>query len=91
MNYCANCIELRQLDLQRNQLCGAVPASIGKLQNLLYLNIKDNPQLTGRLPLPQLLSLSKLNRLSLVHCNFVDTDYALEALKTHLPRCKVWI
>lgn len=83
--------ELRQLDLQRNQLSGAVPPSIGRLQNLLYLNIKDNQSLSGRLPLTQLLSLNKLNRLSLVHCNFVDTDYAVEALKQHLPRCKVWI
>ena len=77
--------------MQRNLLSGAVPTSIGRLQNLLYLNIKDNQHLTGRLPLTQLLSLNKLNRLSLVHCNFQDTDYALEALKAHLPRCKVWI
>jgi hypothetical protein len=72
-------------------LSGSLPASIGSLQNLLYLNIKDNPHLSGRLPVPQLLSLHRLNRLSLVHCNFTDTDHALEALKVHLPRCKVWI
>lgn len=72
-------------------ISGSLPSTIGNLQNLLYLNIKDNPQLTGRLPLLQLLSLSKLNRLSLVHCSFAETDHALEALRMHLPRCKVWI
>lgn len=79
------------MDLQRNQLSGPLPSSIGALQNLLYLNMKDNQQLTGRLPLPELLSLTKLNRLSLVHCNFHNTDHAQAMLSQHLPRCKVWI
>ena len=55
------------------------------------LIIKDNVHLTGVLPLPELLSLSRLNRLSLVHCNFHNADEALEQLSVHLPRCKVWI
>lgn len=84
-------VELRQLDLQRNQLTGSLPRAIGKLQNLLYLNIKDNSQLGGRLPLNELISLHKLNRLSLVHCNFADSEVALEALKLALPRCKIWL
>ena len=32
--------ELRQLDLQRNNLCGVVPPTVGCLSNLLYLNLK---------------------------------------------------
>lgn len=86
-----NLKELRQLDLQRNQFYGGLPKSIGLLENLLYLNIKDNEGLCGQLPLEQLLSLSRLNRLSLVHCNFQDTEMVLQTMKTHLPRCKVWI
>jgi Leucine-rich repeat (LRR) protein len=84
-------IELRQLDLQRNQLTGVIPRSVGRLENLLYLNIKDNPQLGGRVPVLELSRLTKLNRLSLVHCNFVDSDAALETLRDNLPRCKIWI
>lgn len=83
--------ELRQLDLQKNHLEGSIPRSIGRLENLLYLNIKDNEHLTGRLPLSELLSLTKLNRLSLVHCDFVDVHIALDALKSQLPRCKIWV
>ena len=83
--------ELRQLDLQRNNLVGTLPASIGQLQNLLYLNIKDNEHLSGRLPLQELMSLVKLNRLSLVHCSFQDTENDVEVLRNHLPRCKIWI
>jgi hypothetical protein len=83
--------ELRQLDLQKNFLSGTIPRSIGNLDNLLYLNIKDNEHLTGRLPLAELLSLTKLNRLSLVHCDFTDTQTAVATLKAQLPRCKIWI
>jgi len=83
--------ELRQLDLQRNNLMGSIPGCIGNLENLLYLNVKENIRLGGRLPVEDLLRLNKLNRLSLVQCNFIDTEYALDRLKTHLPRCKVWI
>eukprot|EP01036_Dinobryon_divergens_P022469 gene22469-30726_t len=90
-NWIGNLTELRQLDLQRNMLSGTVPRTIGRLENLLYLNIKDNVHLTGVLPMPELLSLSRLNRLSLVHCNFHNADEALEQLSVHLPRCKVWI
>ena len=79
------------MDLQRNMFTGTIPRSIGRLQNLLYLNIKDNEQLSGALPLKELLSLSKLNRLSLVHCNFINAEEASEQLNIHLPRCKVWI
>ncbi len=43
-------LELRQLDLQRNNICGVIPSSIGKLTNLLYLNLKDNQNLCGPLP-----------------------------------------
>jgi hypothetical protein len=83
--------ELRQLDLQRNLLHGNLPKAIGKLENLLYLNVKDNIGLGGRLPLAELLCLTKLNRLSLVHCDFHDTDIVMEAMKIALPRCKIWI
>lgn len=83
--------ELRQLDLQRNNLTGSIPPTIGKLENLLYLNVKDNHALGGKLPLLELLSLSKLNRLSLVHCSFQDAEVVLEAMKVSLPRCKIWV
>lgn len=84
-------IELRQLDLQRNHLHGGLPDSIGNLSNLLYLNLKDNEGLNGHLPVHQMASLTKLNRLSLVHCNFVNAQAAVDALQAHLPRCKIWI
>ena len=90
-DWISNLTELRQLDLQRNKLTGTLPISIGNLQNLLYLNIKDNEKMTGELPLEELLLLTKLNRLSLVHCHFQNSLYALEEMKIHLPRCKVWI
>jgi Leucine-rich repeat (LRR) protein len=77
--------------LQRNSLSGSIPRSVGLLDNLLYLNIKDNEALSGRLPLNELMSLTKLNRLSLVHCNFQDAEADVETLKAALPRCKIWI
>jgi len=83
--------ELRQLDLQRNGLQGRIPTSVGKLQNLLYLNLKDNPYLNGELPLREIVKLTKLNRLSLVHCQFTNAELAMEELQTQLPRCRVWI
>lgn len=83
--------ELRQLDLQNNQLCGELPSSVGNLRNLLYLNLKDNTRLGGSLPVRPLLQLSKLNRLSLVHCGFEDSRTVVEQFKAVLPRCKVWI
>jgi hypothetical protein len=92
IHHCYVCAaELRQLDLQRNKLSGTIPPSVGRLHNLLYLNIKDNEHMTGELPLEELLLLTKLNRLSLVHCHFQNAVYALEEMKIHLPRCKVWI
>lgn len=91
VHFCFFNIELRQLDLQRNQLTGIIPRSVGRLENLLYLNIKDNPSLGGRVPVQELGRLTKLNRLSLVHCNFSDGDAALEVLRESLPRCKIWI
>lgn len=90
-HYYVYATELRQLDLQRNKLSGTIPPSVGRLHNLLYLNIKDNEHMTGELPLEELLLLTKLNRLSLVHCRFQNAVYALEEMKIHLPRCKVWI
>lgn len=68
-----------------------MPASIGRLRNLLYFNIKDNPNLGGRLPVQELANLARLNRLSLVHCGFDDRETALNALRNALPRCKIWI
>ena len=41
--------ELRQLDVQSNNLSGRIPSSIGNLSNLLYLNVKDNAKLNGEL------------------------------------------
>ena len=83
--------ELRQLDLQRNTIMGVIPPEIGQLTNLLYLNLKDNEYLSGTLPVSQLANLTKLNRLSLVHCGFVDTQESVRQLQIHLPRCKIWI
>lgn len=90
-NWIGNLKELRQLDLQKNQLSGIIPSTIGQLSNLLYLNVKDNYLLGGKLPLLEILSLTKLNRLSLVHCSFEDTEMIIEAIKLSLPRCKVWV
>ncbi|RYH32302.1 hypothetical protein EON65_00790 [archaeon] len=84
-------LELRQLDMQRNNLSGALPSSIGRLTQLLYLNLKDNVLLSGRLPLPELSTLFKLSRLSLVHCSFENKDEAREILRSALPRCKIWM
>lgn len=85
------CVELRQLDIQRNYLHGAIPWSIGRLHNMLYLNLKDNEELSGSVPLNQLRHLSKLNRLSLVHCSFDNVEETVEFVKAELPRCKLWI
>lgn len=81
--------ELRQLDLQRNNLRGPIPSSIGKLKNILYLNFKDNSGLNGPLPVGALSRLVKLNRLSLVHCNFTPDAEALHELQSKLPRYDV--
>jgi Leucine-rich repeat (LRR) protein len=83
--------ELRQLDLQRNQMSGVLPASLGNCTNLLYLNLKDNTGLCGLLPISSLARLTRLNRLSLVHCSFSNTDAAAAQLEILLPRCKLWI
>ena len=81
---------LRQLDMQQNQLCGIIPYDIDKLQNLLYLNCKDNNGLGGTLPVEQLSRLSKLNRLSIVNTDILTSPSLLRALQQNLPRCKVW-
>lgn len=84
--------ELRQLDLQHNNLTGTLPQSISKLTNVLYLNLKDNLQLGGMLPVPALGQLTKLNRLSLVHCSFETNETnSIPQLQALLPRCKIWI
>lgn len=83
--------ELRQLDLQHNQIHGAIPQSISFCQNLLYLNLKDNVYLSGPLPIQSLGRLTKLNRLSLVHCSFTNADEANDELRRLLPRCKIWL
>jgi Leucine-rich repeat (LRR) protein len=82
--------ELRQLDLQHNELGGVIPTSISQCSNLLYLNLKDNGGLCGILPIQSFARLRKLNRLSLVNCNFNNTDEANQELQQLLPRCKVW-
>ena len=82
---------MRQLDLQRNNITNSLPLSIGRLHNLLYLNVKDNENLGGILPIKELASLTKLNRLSLVHCNFDRPEESVERLQAKLPRCKIWI
>ena len=83
--------ELRQLDLQHNQIYGSIPTNISSCQNLLYLNLKDNLYLSGPLPTQSLARLTKLNRLSLVHCSFTNVSEASEELRHALPRCKIWL
>lgn len=83
--------ELRQLDLQRNNITGTLPEAVSSLTNLLYLNVKDNIELGGSLPIGALSQLTKLNRLSLVHCSFVDAADSTVLLQGRLPRCRIWI
>lgn len=83
--------ELRQLDLQRNNFRGTLPPTIGNLSNILYLNLKDNHELHGPLPVLQLARLTKLNRLSLVHCRFNAGEDVVNDLQSRLPRCRVWV
>ncbi len=83
--------ELRQLDLQRNYFTGRLPGNISELDNLLYLNVKDNVGITGEIPVDSLAKMSKLNRLSLVHCSFVNISDAAALLQEKLPRCRVWV
>ena len=83
--------ELRQLDLQHNQIYGAIPTNISSCQNLLYLNLKDNLYLSGPLPTESLARLTKLNRLSLVHCSFTNVNESSEELRQALPKCKIWL
>ena len=90
-SWIGNLKELRQLDLQRNFFTGTFAVSICSLSNLLYLNLKDNETLGGRLPLAEMGALTKLNRLSLVHCNFDDQQNSLDYLSQSLTRCKIWI
>jgi Leucine-rich repeat (LRR) protein len=84
-------LELRQVDMQRNMIVGNIPDAIGSCHSLLYLNLKDNEGLCGAIPVQALARLTKLNRLSLVHCNFTITTQALANLQTALPRCKIWV
>lgn len=83
--------ELRQLDLQRNSITGTLPETLSLLSNLLYLNVKDNLDLGGSIPLDALSKLTKLNRLSLVHCSFNEPAASAEVLQGRLPRCRIWI
>ncbi len=84
--------ELRQLDLQRNSMTGTIPSQISHLTELLYLNLKDNEGMNGVLPISALVQLTKLNRLSLVHCNFSNsTQENTNLMQIHLPRCKIWL
>lgn len=53
--------------------------------------MKDNHDLDGVIPVQELLQLTRLNRLSLVHCSFVNAEQTVEVLRLRLPRCKVWI
>ncbi len=90
---CFAVTELRQLDLQHNSISGSLPRTVGRLVNLLYLNLKDNTRLGGPLPVATLSQLTKLNRLSLVHCDFAGNDLgqALNQLQSQIPRCKIWM
>ena len=90
-SWIGNLKELRQLDLQHNNISGKLPKEIGNLVNLLYLNVKDNSNLGGEVLVESFSKLNKLNRLSLVNCNFVNTQDALELLQVRLPRCRIWI
>jgi len=90
-NWIGNLTELRQLDLQRNAVSGSIPSAFQNLKSLLYLNLKDNTSLSGPLPVFPLGKLTKLNRLSLVHCGFESNADTLAELQRHLPRCRLWI
>ena len=86
-----NLKELRQLDLQHNNLTGRLPKELGFLTNMLYLNVKDNTSLGGEIPIESLAKLNKLNRLSLVNCNFSNPQDTVDSLQNRLPRCRIWI
>ena len=90
-SWLGNLKELRQLDLQHNTCTGQMPNEIGLLNNLLYLNVKDNIGLNGELPLEAIARLTKLNRLSLVNCSFSNSQEAVDILQVRLPRCRLWI
>jgi Leucine-rich repeat (LRR) protein len=90
-HWLCNLKELRQLDLQRNGLTGHIPKSISSLTNLLYLNVKDNNGLTGPLPVDELSKMTRLNRLSLVHCSFENVQESSTVLQDRLPRCRIWV
>jgi hypothetical protein len=55
------------------------------------LNLKDNNNLSGALPVFPLGRLTKLNRLSLVHCGFESNADRVAELQSLLPRCRLWI
>jgi len=85
--------ELRQLDLQNNSLQGGMcDGALVGLDQLLYLNVKDNPMLGYReaLPVKLLSRLAKLNRLSFVNTGLTHTEAQLDELQERLPRCKIW-
>ncbi|BBN02606.1 hypothetical protein MPTK1_2g16590 [Marchantia polymorpha subsp. ruderalis] len=59
--------KVETLDLTSYNLTGNLPAEISNLQNLLYLLLADNPQLSG--PLPDLSGLSLMQIFNARNCS----------------------
>ena len=67
-----NLSHLQSLDLSYNQLTGAIPSELSKLQELTYLALESNSNLSGDLPL-SLFNLTNLRYMYLNQNNFTGT------------------
>ena len=63
---------LTDLEMEFCSFIGTIPASFGKLYNLEYLSLYENPKLTGSIPI-QLGDLSTLVELDLGYCSISGT------------------
>ena len=86
-----NLANLRQLNLGFNGLTGEIPPELGNLANLEVLTLAGNPDLSGALPLANLVKLRELVVGGTELC--VPDDFAIQlrlrsVWKWYVPVCK---
>ena len=83
-----NLTHLMQFDIQSNKLEGVIPTSLSCLTQLTYCNLKNNK--FDHSSIAPLVSLIKLNRLSIVNSGIAIEETDKDELKLALPYCKIW-